>query len=154
MNIAVCDDNTIERKIIITVLHEYATSHSLHFDITEYGSGMDLLYDIQEGVDYNLIFLDIIMDELNGIDVAYKIRETDTKSSIAFLTSSPDFAISSYDVDAAGYLLKPLSRTKAFSILDKVINVYETQKYPPNSHFILRGFFRGVQQKKLKIHLY
>jgi two-component system response regulator LytT len=91
---------------------------------------MDLLYDIQEGVDYNLIFLDIIMDELNGSDVAYKIRETDTKSSIAFLTSSPDFAISSYDVDAAGYLLKPLSRTKAFSILDKVINIYETQKYP------------------------
>ena len=130
MNIAVCDDSTIERKIIITVLYEYASMHSLHFDITEYDSGMNLLYDIQEGLEYSLIFLDIIMDEITGMDVAHKIREANSKSNIVFLTVSPDFAISSYDVDASGYLLKPLVPAKAFSILEKVINAYETQKYP------------------------
>ncbi len=130
MNIAVCDDSVIERKIIITVLYEYASTHSFHFDITEYGSGMDLLYDIQDGINYDLIFLDIIMAGLTGIEAAYKIKEANNKSNIVFLTVSPDFAISSYDVDATGYLLKPLKPAKAFAIIDKVINTYETQKYP------------------------
>jgi two-component system response regulator LytT len=130
MNIAVCDDNSIEREIIIAVLYEYASIHALHFDITEYSSGINLLYDIQEGQDYNLIFLDIIMDEIIGIDVARKLRAVNNKSNIVFLTVSPDFAISSYDVDATGYLLKPLDPSKAFAVLDKVIASYETKKYP------------------------
>lgn len=63
MHIAVCDDSMIERKIIMNALYEYASMHSVHFDITEYDSGMNLLYDVQDGQDYNLVFLDIIMGE-------------------------------------------------------------------------------------------
>ena len=89
MHIAVCDDSMIERKIIMNALYEYASMHSVHFDITEYDSGMNLLYDVQDGQDYNLVFLDIIMDEISGIDVAHRIREANSKSSIVFLTASP-----------------------------------------------------------------
>ena len=130
MHIAVCDDSMIERKIIMNALYEYASMHSVHFDITEYDSGMNLLYDVQDGQDYNLVFLDIIMGEISGIDVAHRIREANSKSSIVFLTASPDFAVSSYDVDAAGYLLTPLETARAFAILDKVMRSCETQKYP------------------------
>lgn len=137
MHIAVCDDSMIERKIIMNALYEYASMHSVHFDITEYDSGMNLLYDVQDGQDYNLVFLDIIMDEISGIDVAHRIREANSKSSIVFLTASPDFAVSSYDVDAVGYLLKPLETARAFAILDKVMRSCETQntrsiKIPPS----------------------
>lgn len=130
MNIAVCDDNAIDREIVSNVLYEYASLNSLHFDVAEYSSGRSLLYDIQEGRSFPIIFLDIILDEMMGIETAYKIRETGSKSDIVFLTASPDFAISSYDVDAAGYILKPLIPEKAFGILDKLIESYETCKYP------------------------
>lgn len=130
MHIAVCDDNMIERKIIMNVLYQYASMHSVHFDITEYDFGLNLLHDMQDGQDYSLLFLDIIMDGISGIDVAHRIRSIGSKCSIVFLTVSPDYAVSSYDVDAIGYLLKPLEIARVCAILDKVMRSYKAQKYP------------------------
>jgi len=60
---------------------------------------------------------------LNGMDLAHEIRKTDTTVKIVFLTSSPEFAVESYDVKASGYLLKPLSYDRFFRVLDDCIDV-------------------------------
>ena len=58
---------------------------------------------------YDLIFLDIELPDLNGIEIGHKIRERDTKVVLVYLTKMGQFAINGYEVDAADYILKPLN---------------------------------------------
>ena len=67
-----------------------------------------------------LIFLDIYMDQDNGMDVAVRIREAGDSCSLIFVTSSDAFAVASYDVQAAYYLLKPLDTAKLMKVLDTI----------------------------------
>lgn len=69
---------------------------------------------------YDLIFLDIYMDQDNGMDVAVRIREAGDSCSLIFVTSSDAFAVASYDVQAAYYLLKPLDTAKLMKVLDTI----------------------------------
>ena len=57
---------------------------------------------------FHIILLDILMPLLNGMDTARELRQYDKTVKIIFLTSSPEFALESYDVKAYSYLLKPM----------------------------------------------
>lgn len=129
MNIAVCDDSLIDRKVILDHLIAYLTEKSIEYNICEFEFGDRLLYEVEDGVCFDLIFLDIYMDNMLGIDVARRLREFGCKSNIVFLTATPEFAIESYDVMASGYLLKPHSYQKLCSIMDRMISDAEINVY-------------------------
>ncbi len=76
--------------------------------ITVYHSGEAFLAEWECGL-YDLVILDIYMDQLTGIDVAYRIREQDDRVGLAFCTSSNEFASESFDVGAKHYLRKPVT---------------------------------------------
>lgn len=135
MNIAVCDDNPIDRGIITTMLLDYAAQKSVHLELVEYASGLKLLYDIEEGRSFHLIFLDIYMDEILGIDAAHKLRDDiHYEGNIVFLTATSKFAVDSYEVDASGYLVKPLSCEKIFVVMDKIYLSYNVPTYSIRKH--------------------
>lgn len=75
MKIAVCDDNPIDREIITMMLLDYAAQKFIHFDLEEYNSGVNLIYDIEEGLVFDVIFLDIYMDEILGIEAAHTLQQ-------------------------------------------------------------------------------
>ena len=104
IRIAICDDSSRDREFIKSVLNEYALGHRDIFLIEEFENGEELL-EIQEDV-FHLIFLDIYMNSLNGMDVARTLREKGIKSRIVFCSSSKDFAAESYEVDELYYLIK------------------------------------------------
>lgn len=68
---------------------------------------------------YDLIFLDIYIDNKTGIDIARKIRETDTEVLLVFCTTSNEFAAESYEVDARFYLQKPFTQENIKSMLSR-----------------------------------
>lgn len=70
---------------------------------------------------FDIILLDIVMPLVNGMEAAREIRQSDKTVKIVFLTSSPDFAIDSYEVKASNYLLKPLDSQKLFHCLDDIV---------------------------------
>jgi len=76
--------------------------------IAVYHSGEDFLSRWECGL-YDLVLLDIYMDHLTGIDVAYRIREQDDRVGLAFCTSSNEFASESFEVGARHYLRKPVT---------------------------------------------
>ncbi len=122
MRIAICDDSQIDRDVIKDFLHTYMTEKSIPYALTEYESGMNLVYDIEEGGYYDLVFLDIYMEELDGMNIARKLRHDGYTGKIVFLTSTAEFAVDSYEVEAAGYLLKPHDYAKLCSLLDRLID--------------------------------
>ena len=120
MRIAVCEDNEIHRDILEHLLNRYFSERSIPFALIPYEYGKNFLYDMEEGSFFDVTFLDIYMEDAMGNEIAHKLRAMGYQGEIVFLTASPDFAIESYDVDACGYLLKPLDYEKLKMVMDRI----------------------------------
>lgn len=120
IKIAVCDDLKEERIKIISLLNKYVDIKGYVITIDEFVDGESLLtVDIEK---YNLIILDIFMNELNGIEVAKEIMNRSNHTPVIFCSTSNEFAEESYDVNALRYLNKPLTEERFFKTLDKFFN--------------------------------
>ena len=137
--IAICDDVEVERFVLKRQLMVYFQTNGREAQIQEYESGESLLADIEEGYIWpDLIFLDIYMGDLNGMDTARKLRDLGVKAPIVFLTASPDFALESYEVEASGYLLKPAEekQTTAISVLETAEKLGNLEKKIEDPRFL------------------
>ena len=112
--IAICDDSKLDRQLLKVVIQIYFENNEEEFKIFEYELGDNLLDDIE----VELLFLDIIM---NGTKIARKLRDIQFKAPIIFLTAHADYAVESYEVYVAGYLLKPYDTNKLTLLLDEVL---------------------------------
>lgn len=119
--IALCDDIKNEHDNISAVIDEFFENANIRYAVDHFYSGETLISQFQDDdVIYDLILLDIFMTGINGYETATKLRSMGSKTPLAFLTTSRDFAIESYDVEAIGYLLKPLQKDKLFLLLAKL----------------------------------
>lgn len=139
MNIAICDDNLLDRELIVDLLECYFFNKSISYSIDQYENGDNLIYEIEDGHPYDIIILDIFMGKLLGIEVAKNLRKLKFNGEIIFLTASSDFAVDSYDVNAGGYILKPISYNKLKKVIDKVTLKLGTNSYcvRQRSNFLL-----------------
>ena len=120
MNIAICDDELIQIAQIESLLHSYRNEKRPDLRWSVFQTGFSLLTAIESGQNFDAVFLDIYMQDMNGMDVAKTIRKTNATIKILFLTSSPDFAVESYQVEASDYILKPIAREAFFASLDRL----------------------------------
>ena len=118
VKVAVCDDERIHRKSIISVVNEIFDRHKKALHIDGYGDTHALMEAYGDHtVAYDLLILDICMPGQSGMDLAKAIRAHDHDVHIIFVTSSPDYVYEGYDVHALHYLLKPLQSHKLEKIL-------------------------------------
>lgn len=103
MRIAVCDDKKADRQKLIEALRSAVGNVS----VNEFEDGNELLCS-HAHLPYDLIFLDILMPRISGMDTAERLRATDTHTPIVFVSSSEEFGVQSYRVLAFDYLLKPV----------------------------------------------
>lgn len=121
MKIAVCDDDRVELLYILSFLEEYSRDRNLHLTCKDFHSSFELA-SAARNESFDLYLLDVIMPVLNGIELAKEIRSFDQATDIIFLTSSSEFAVDSYTVKAANYLLKPIQEDAIFRALDDVFS--------------------------------
>lgn len=119
MRIALCDDNPADLETIVALIDAYRQRTRTGAYVRSYADGCSLL-DGLRSESFDLLLLDVMMPFVDGMQIAREIREFDENVKIAFLTSSPEFAVQSYEVDAFHYLLKPVSYDKLFPMLDKL----------------------------------
>ncbi len=130
LNIAICDDSLLDQEILSDCLYDYFEEKNIDYFITKYSGGKDLIYDVQDGKSFDLIFLDIYMQDELGITIARKLREENNYiGKIVFLTSTLNYAVESYDVEAVGYLLKPLIPKKLNTVMNKITKNYSKELY-------------------------
>lgn len=113
MRIAIVDDRADDRNRLLTGVERWAEKNGVPLTPPPavYESAEAFL-DMFETGQYDLIFLDIYMTGMTGMDAARKIRETDRTCRIVFTTTSTEFAVDSYEVDSSYYLVKPYSDEK------------------------------------------
>lgn len=121
IQLAFCDDDQTVLDQLSALLEKYRTQRCIQIQCTAFRSPLDRLAEIEKGVRYDILFLDVIMPAENGITVAKEIRQYDTAVEIIFLTSSTEFAVESYMVGAYFYQLKPIWEESFFRLTDSVI---------------------------------
>ena len=104
--IAVVEDEQQYRDEVCQYIEQYATEHQLKFDVTTYTDGQEIVDDVQKH--YDIIFFDIEMTLLNGMDAAKVIRERDVNVVMVFITNMAKYAIEGYEVGALDFVLKPI----------------------------------------------
>lgn len=117
MNIAICDDESQFMDAICPLLEQWAARNSIKLTLCRFTNGDDLIAAHRNKC-MDLIILDVIMPLLNGIDTARELRKDNQTVPIIFLTSTREFAVDSYEVQAFHYLIKPVEKDKLFRVLD------------------------------------
>lgn len=112
MEIAIIDDSSLDRAILRNLAKKFFEDRKNIYGIcpqfSEFESGEAFLKNYTVGK-YRIIFLDIYMNELTGMDVAKRVFALDKECSIIFSTTSDDHQLEGYSVHAVGYVIKPIS---------------------------------------------
>lgn len=110
MNVVIVDDCAMDRTVTKDMLKIYFDEHHFYdYSIVEYSNADSLLENFEANT-VDLLFLDIYMDGKNGLEAAKEIMRLDPKVRIILLTSSVDHVLQGYEVQARGYVLKPLTQ--------------------------------------------
>lgn len=131
IKIAICDDERFYVDKLKQFIEVYSNEADVELEITTYNDGRELIEDVKEDAGrYNIVFLDVEMPQISGIDTAMELRKLDSKLIIFFVTSHEQFALSAYKVDALGYIVKPVSYTELKHQLARaVVMVHFEQNY-------------------------
>lgn len=124
--IAVCDDEITQCAHIAGIIREILKQMEVPSMIRQFNSGKALL---QADEDFDIIFLDVIMQDADGMHTARIMREQRKYEGIfVFISSSREYALEAFEVDAVQYLVKPVEEKKLRAVLQKIIT--QTQKHP------------------------
>lgn len=129
MEIAVCDDDLIDRNTAAQMLRQCLRKSNSGGGITCFSNGIELLYEAQDGKIFDAVFLDIFMDKMLGMDVARRLRASGYNGKIIFMTATPGFAVESYEVKAFGYILKPITFEKIEKITNELLENFNAEVY-------------------------
>ena len=122
VEIAVCDDEQVHIDRIVKYIDVYSEESEININITSYNSGMALLKDIEnDDLKYDIIFLDVEMPEINGVDMARQIRKITQDVIICFVTSFDKYAIQAYGVEALAYVVKPVAYAELKRVLSRAV---------------------------------
>ena len=130
MQIAICDDKQKELEKISAALNSYDKAHpELHFEIDEYHTAMDILSAVEKEKNYDIAILDIYMPGILGTDVAKEMLVKSPDTSIIFLTTSDEYAVAAFALNATHYLLKPFTQEQFDAALDRAVQKMENQDF-------------------------
>lgn len=127
MNIAICDDEKEWRDELKDHIYEYAKMHNINVFINSFSDGKSCgLADLKN---YDIIFMDYQMNDINGIETAHMIRKNNTDSIIIFVSAFPQVAMDTFEVNTFRFLAKPINKEKLFKALDDYILQIQTENY-------------------------
>ena len=134
--IAVCDDEPVYLEKIINSIRRILDERGIStYQIDTYSEGEVLLED-DKVFDYNVIFLDINMPQISGLEVAEKIRESRQDILLIFVTAFLDYAIEGYRMEAIRFLLKDMLDELLPECMETIIKKLDMQTHKINKHFM------------------
>lgn len=147
LNIAIVDDVKQDRFQIAEMTKSILCDTNISHTVSVYSDGAALLDDIHSGKKYNLLLLDVLMDEMDGIALAKVLRDQGDHTMIVFISVSHEMARQGYKVKACRYVLKPLDMEELREALLHCCAQWRTKKEillpTENGHY--RTSFSDIQ---------
>ncbi len=120
LRIAVCDDEAMERRrlsrLIEKTMNEDAAFSADTCILSEYESGASFLASFRKGA-FDLIFMDIMMPEMDGLTTTAKLRAIDDSVPVSFTTTNTEHALEAYESHVIRYLIKPVRQADVADVL-------------------------------------
>ncbi len=104
---AIVEDQAEDFEKLQTYLRDYGNENGISFEIVRFSNGLNFIEEYRP--EYDLIFMDIEMPHLNGLDAARRLREIDEDVALIFVTNMLQYAINGYEVDAIDFMVKPVT---------------------------------------------
>ena len=117
MRIALVDDSEIERGILLSLITDYGCEKQILFESDCFDSGDAFLSSFSSDK-YDIVFMDIFMNGMSGVETASKMRQIDSHVILIFLTASADYMPDAFRVHAFHYILKPYQKDAIFACLN------------------------------------
>lgn len=118
LNIAICDDEPIHVDLIKSYINSINIPYKINY-ILAY-SGEKLLENLKENP-VDIIFLDIEMEGIDGIQTGRKIREKDKNSIIVYLTGYKHYALEAFEIESFNYLIKPVTEERFAEEMERIL---------------------------------
>lgn len=117
--IAICDDDKNQISHISSMVTKWETVSGHTCEIHTFVSAEAFLFEYEEEKAFDILLLDVEMQEISGVELARRIRRDNNRAEIIFITSHFEFFGEGYEVDALHYLLKPILEENLFPVLQK-----------------------------------
>lgn len=159
INFAICDDEPLMTQEISSNISQYMSeNHITSYQINSFSSGHLLL---ESDCDFDVIFLDIQMEQPDGMETAKILRQRKKHSLLIFATVLKEYVFDAFEVEAYDYLIKPLDKNRFKRVMDRIIKALEERK--AKSIVVQRGnsyevillaqiVYCEVQGRKIYIH--
>ena len=126
---AIIEDNEIHAGLLEKYLLKWSRYRQVPLEINRYLSAEEFLFEWEPGLGFSVLFIDIQMYEINGIDLAKSVRKKDNEINIIFTTGITGYMAEGYEVEALHYLVKPINEDKIYKCMDKVFNKRKNINY-------------------------
>lgn len=143
IGIAVVEDNIYARIAVENRVRTCMEERGVAYSLRAFADGESF---VSCGASFDLVFMDIEMKEMDGLTAAKKIYGHTPECAVVFVTSHPDFVFDSFDVNVAGYLLKPIDDARFARCMDKALTALgQTAGGEEDAHLLVKS--GGIAQK-------
>lgn len=133
---AVCDDNAADAAFVVSLIEKWSEEYwnkrngneRAEYQVEVFSSAEAFLFAFEENQDIDLLFLDIEMGDMSGVELAKKLRQMGAGLQIVFITGFMDYISEGYDVEALHYLMKPVTAEKLGEVLDRAMERIKTRE--------------------------
>lgn len=125
IHVAIVEDEKISANILQKYIQRYIENSKIDIKFKHFENAESFLGDSQP---YDLVFMDIELPGLNGMDAAFKLRKINSHIIIIFVTNTAQFAVSGYSVNALDYIVKPMQYSKFSQKMGKVLDIMDSSQ--------------------------
>lgn len=127
-HIAICDDSRTDTEYTQQLLEKWAQKRQTEIRLKTFVSAESFLFEYEEDKTWDILLLDIEMGQMDGVEMARRVRRGNGTVQIVFITGYSDYIAEGYDVEALHYLMKPLREERLFSVLDRAVKKLEQEE--------------------------
>ena len=145
MKIAICEDQIEQANLLTSQIQNWAKENKINISIDNFSSAEAFLFEWIDYNKYDIIFLDIEMSKVSGIELSNIIREKNKEIDIVFVSGFFKYALHGYKVGALQYLLKPVKESDLYLCLDRTLNRISTTQGDNKSTIIIETTHENIK---------